>query len=277
MADEESRRSRLAGRNKMLICRDVDVTYDGTQVLFGVDFDVEQGELVALLGTNGAGKSTLMRAIAGIAEPSNGAIFLDGEDITHERAHKNARRGIVMVPGGHAVFPTLTVEENLQATDWSVDEEAGGTEAIFFEPPVLVPHPRQPNGPGEFHEVSLGRDSRGGYPPPASRFRAIDNLGRLVITRSTPTVPPAATSPKAHVTVAAWGVASASEHSPSSDRAETTSGCSVAGGVPPPSCRPAMSETPVRAPPPGLVRSMNTLGVSIGFRRLLIDRAMGPS
>src|SRR5205085_8547313 len=114
-AEIEARKAREVGRNKMLICRDVDVTYDGAQVLFGVDFDVEEGELVALLGTNGAGKSTLLRAIAGIQEASNGAVFLDGDDVTHKPAHVNARGGIVFLPGGRAVFPTLTVEENLSA------------------------------------------------------------------------------------------------------------------------------------------------------------------
>jgi branched-chain amino acid transport system ATP-binding protein len=118
LASAESKESRLRGRNKMLICRDVEVTYDGTQVLFGVDFDVEEGELVALLGTNGAGKSTLMRAICGLQRASNGAIFLDGADITQQPAHLNARRGIVMVPGGHAIFPGLTVEENLRTAAW---------------------------------------------------------------------------------------------------------------------------------------------------------------
>ena len=115
MAEQEAARARAAGRSKMLVCRDVDVTYDGVQVLFNVDFDVEEGEIVALLGTNGAGKSTLLRAIAGIQQASNGAIFLDGRDITAVPPHENAALGIVMMPGGNAVFPGLTVEQNLQA------------------------------------------------------------------------------------------------------------------------------------------------------------------
>jgi branched-chain amino acid transport system ATP-binding protein len=141
LASAESKESRLRGRNKMLICRDVEVTYDGTQVLFGVDFDVEEGELVALLGTNGAGKSTLMRAICGLQRASNGAIFLDGADITQQPAHLNARRGIVMVPGGHAIFPGLTVEENLRTAAWmySADETyvADRTEEVLQLFPVL--------------------------------------------------------------------------------------------------------------------------------------------
>jgi len=118
MADEIARQAREAGGNKILICKDVDVTYESSQVLFGVDFEMEEGEIVALLGTNGAGKSTLQRAIAGIQEASNGAIFFDGEDITHRPAYLNAADGIVFMPGGAAVFPTLTVRENLAASRW---------------------------------------------------------------------------------------------------------------------------------------------------------------
>jgi branched-chain amino acid transport system ATP-binding protein len=118
VADEESRKARARGANKMVVLRDVDVAYDGAQVLFNVDFDVEEGELVALLGTNGAGKSTLLRAICGIQEARNGAVFLDGEDITHKPPYLNARDGIVFLPGGRAVFPTLTVAENLRAAAW---------------------------------------------------------------------------------------------------------------------------------------------------------------
>jgi len=118
MADEAARRSKQQGRTKLLVCRDIDVTYDGAQVLFGVDFDVDEGELVALLGTNGAGKSTLLRAIAGIQQASNGAIFLEGDDVTHLPPHQVAARGVVMMPGGNAIFPTLTVEQNLKTAAW---------------------------------------------------------------------------------------------------------------------------------------------------------------
>jgi len=104
--------------DKLLICRSVDVHYDGVQVLFGVDFDVEQGELVALLGTNGAGKSTLLRAIAGQAPCTGGSIYLDGRDITRTPAHELAGFGIVQMPGGKGVFPGLSVKENLTAAGW---------------------------------------------------------------------------------------------------------------------------------------------------------------
>ncbi len=125
MALEESLRAGEAGRTKLLVCRDLDVSYDHVQVLFGVDFDVERGEIVALLGTNGAGKSTLLRAISGLTEPGNGAVYFDGEDITHLPAHEHAGRGIVMVNGGRGVFPSLTVAENMQLAAWQFRDDEG--------------------------------------------------------------------------------------------------------------------------------------------------------
>lgn len=118
LAERTAREAKRSGRAKLLVCRGVEVTYDGTPVLFGVDLDVQDGEILALLGTNGAGKSSLLRAISGSHHASNGAILLDGQDITHEPADRNASRGVVMMPGGRATLPTLTVAENLRTATW---------------------------------------------------------------------------------------------------------------------------------------------------------------
>ena len=107
----------------LLVCKSVDVAYDTVQILFGVDMDVRQGEIIALLGTNGAGKSTLLKAIAGLVDPIGGAIFFDGRDITHADAVQAAKAGIVVVPGGKAVFPTLTVAEHFRAGTWLYTDE----------------------------------------------------------------------------------------------------------------------------------------------------------
>ena len=101
-----------------LECRGIDVAYDQVQVLFGVDLDVQEGEIIALLGTNGAGKSTLLKAISGLVDPSAGSIRFDGRDITHADAVRTAKMGIVQVPGGRAVFPTLTVGEHFKCGTW---------------------------------------------------------------------------------------------------------------------------------------------------------------
>ena len=106
------------GSRALLSCRRVEVAYDQVQVLFGCDLEVRPGEIVALLGTNGAGKSTLLKAISGTVDPIGGAIFFDGRDITHADANQTVALGIVQVPGGKAVFPTLTVAEHLRAAGW---------------------------------------------------------------------------------------------------------------------------------------------------------------
>src|SRR4051812_2418276 len=102
----------------VLVCRGVDVAYDKVQVLFGVDLEVERNEIVALLGTNGAGKSTLLKAISGLVDPTAGQIWFDGVDITHADALTTSKMGIIQVPGGKAVFPTLSVAEHFKAGAW---------------------------------------------------------------------------------------------------------------------------------------------------------------
>jgi len=106
-----------------LSCRSLDVGYAGVQVLFGVDFEVEQGEIVALLGTNGAGKSTLLRAISGLVHPMSGDIVFDGRVITDAEPHETARMGIVHVPGGRSVFPTMSVDDHFKAAGWLLPRE----------------------------------------------------------------------------------------------------------------------------------------------------------
>jgi ABC-type branched-subunit amino acid transport system ATPase component/predicted MFS family arabinose efflux permease len=114
-AEAEARRQREAGeRLDLLRVEGLDVAYGNVQVLFGVDVRVQEGELVALLGTNGAGKSTLLRTVSGLIQPSDGAVLFDGHNITGFEAHLVASRGIVHVPGGRGVFPGLTVERNLR-------------------------------------------------------------------------------------------------------------------------------------------------------------------
>ena len=101
-----------------LVCSGVDVSYDKVQVLFGVDLEVERNEIVALLGTNGAGKSTLLKAISGLVTPTAGRIWFNGQDITTADAVTTSKLGIIQVPGGKAVFPTLTVAEHFKASAW---------------------------------------------------------------------------------------------------------------------------------------------------------------
>ncbi|HVF73810.1 MAG TPA: ATP-binding cassette domain-containing protein [Acidimicrobiales bacterium] len=107
----------------LLSCRGVEVAYGSVQILFGVDLDVGRDEIIALLGTNGAGKSTLLKAISGLVPTMGGTITFDGHDITGLSPVKAARLGIVQVPGGKAVFPTLTVAEHFTAGTWMYAKE----------------------------------------------------------------------------------------------------------------------------------------------------------
>lgn len=102
----------------LLAFREVDLAYGHVQVVFDVSFDVRREETVALLGTNGAGKSTVLRAASGLLTPARGRIWFDGRDITGLPAHRVAARGLVHVPGGRSVFPSLTVAENLRMGAW---------------------------------------------------------------------------------------------------------------------------------------------------------------
>ena len=118
-ASAELRRSRQDANRSMLSVRGIDVSYGPVQVLFGVDFELAEGEMVALLGTNGAGKSTLLRAICGLVPTQGGAIFFDGEDISGYEPEESFARGLVQVPGGRGIFPGMTVRENLDVAIWA--------------------------------------------------------------------------------------------------------------------------------------------------------------
>jgi branched-chain amino acid transport system ATP-binding protein len=98
----------------MLEVRAVHAGYGAVEVLRGIELEVEAGEIVALLGSNGAGKSTLNNVICGIGRPFKGAVTFDGEDITGDRPESIVARGVIQVPEGRHVFPTLTVRENLE-------------------------------------------------------------------------------------------------------------------------------------------------------------------
>ncbi|MFC8427418.1 ABC transporter ATP-binding protein [Streptomyces sp. NPDC057253] len=98
----------------LLSLQNVDAGYGDFQALFGIDLEVDEGELLALVGANGAGKSTLLRTIAGALKPFAGTVRFAGEDVTAEPDVRRARKGIGLVPEGRRLFPSLTVEENLQ-------------------------------------------------------------------------------------------------------------------------------------------------------------------
>jgi branched-chain amino acid transport system ATP-binding protein len=98
----------------LLTAEGLDLAYGEVPVCRGISLEVNEGEIVALIGANGAGKSTTLRAIAGLLTPRAGAIRFAGEDVTRLASHERTLLGIALVPEGRHVFPFLTVRENLE-------------------------------------------------------------------------------------------------------------------------------------------------------------------
>ncbi|HWH32890.1 MAG TPA: ABC transporter ATP-binding protein [Egibacteraceae bacterium] len=140
---EDLRRVRATGGHvPLLSCRHIDFSYGLLQILFDVSFTVDEGEMVALLGTNGAGKSTLLRVISGLGLPSAGTVRLQGEDVTYLDAERRVGMGIAQVPGGKATFGPLSVVDNLRVFGHSAgrrrDRVDQGIEATFAAFPRLA-------------------------------------------------------------------------------------------------------------------------------------------
>jgi branched-chain amino acid transport system ATP-binding protein len=97
----------------LLELRALEVRYGGIRAVKGVDLEVDEGDLVCLIGANGAGKSSTLKAICGLAPLHAGSVRYAGADISRAKVHELPRRGLVMVPEGRGIFPQLTVYENL--------------------------------------------------------------------------------------------------------------------------------------------------------------------
>jgi ABC-type branched-subunit amino acid transport system ATPase component len=148
----------------LLGCRNVDCAYGKLQVLFGVDFTVDDGELVALLGTNGAGKSTLLKVISGLGKPSHGSVHFRGADITYIDPVRRVQHGIAQMPGGRSVFPGMSVAENLRMHGFTLRKShkaiERGMDATFDAFPVLASRRNQPASTlsgGEQQMLALGK------------------------------------------------------------------------------------------------------------------------
>jgi len=98
----------------LLKVTDLVVSYGGIEALKGISFEVDEGQIVTLIGANGAGKSTTLRTISGLVQPKDGRIYFEGRDITDYNTQKIVETGIAMVPEGRRVFANLTVLENLR-------------------------------------------------------------------------------------------------------------------------------------------------------------------
>lgn len=147
--------------SSLLAVRDLSVRYGAAQALQGVTFDVHPNSALAVLGPNGSGKSTLARALSGLVTPVDGTVELDGRDITGATPDRIRRAGLVHLPEGRGVFPTLTVLENLRmATVADRRRRAAAIDHAFEIFPVLRQRQRQAAGTlsgGEQQMLSLAR------------------------------------------------------------------------------------------------------------------------
>lgn len=107
----------------LLEVKDIHTYYGHVHALKGISFNVEEGELVTLLGSNGAGKSTILNTISGIVGCSQGEVLLNGQPIYKMKAHEIVPLGVIQVPEGRQIFSTLTVEENLDIGGFTVKDK----------------------------------------------------------------------------------------------------------------------------------------------------------
>ena len=110
----------------LLEVKDIQVYYGAIHAIKGVSFEVNEGEIVTLIGANGAGKSSTLRTIAGLVKPSGGTINFRGDNITGRDATTIVKKGITLVPEGRHIFPDLTVLENLKVGAFLRSDDISG-------------------------------------------------------------------------------------------------------------------------------------------------------
>ncbi|MBI2312819.1 MAG: ABC transporter ATP-binding protein [Betaproteobacteria bacterium] len=147
----------------LLEAKNLKVSYGGINAVKGIDLEVKEGELVALIGANGAGKTTTLKALCGLLHPSGGQIHYRGESILHTPPHRLVGQGLALVPEGRGIFGRLTVEENLAMGAYSRDDAAAirtDLERVYHLFPRLAERRRQSGGTlsgGEQQMLAIGR------------------------------------------------------------------------------------------------------------------------
>jgi branched-chain amino acid transport system ATP-binding protein len=147
----------------LLNVKEVDAGYGQVQILRKVSLEVEEGEVVCVLGSNGSGKTTTVRALSGLVQISSGHIYFEGQEITHLPPYDRVALGLVVVPEGRKIFPTLTVLENLQMGSYLRSAKArrdSSLRRVMDLFPVLEERRSQAAGTlsgGEQQMLALGR------------------------------------------------------------------------------------------------------------------------
>jgi len=130
MQEEQKRMAADPENIPVLQVRNVDASYGTLQVLFDVSFEVKKGECLALLGTNGAGKSTILRSISGLLNPDRGVVRMNGRTITLVDPQYRVALGMMQIPGGEAVFPSMSVSENLELWSELIEDKTKRAERV---------------------------------------------------------------------------------------------------------------------------------------------------
>ncbi len=147
----------------LLEVRDLHVYYGMIHAIKGISFEVNQGEIVTLIGANGAGKTTTLHTVTGLIRPQNGKIFYNGKDITHIPGHELVKEGLAHVPEGRRVFAQLTVLQNLMLGAFTRNDKDGIQETlaeVYRRFPRLEERRNQPAGTlsgGEQQMLAMGR------------------------------------------------------------------------------------------------------------------------
>jgi branched-chain amino acid transport system ATP-binding protein len=144
----------------LLRVRELSAFYGNFQALFGVSLDVQQGETVAVIGANGAGKTTFLRALAGALPVNRDAVEFEGRAVGGRPAHALVELGIVLVPEGRKIFPSLSVQENLQLGRYRGRPGPWSLDRVYRLFPGLVDRRHQPGtnlSGGEQQMLAIGR------------------------------------------------------------------------------------------------------------------------
>lgn len=147
----------------ILQINNIETYYGGIQALRGISMDVQEGEIVTLIGSNGAGKSTTLKSISGLEKVKTGSIYYKEQEITNKPAHQTTLLGMAHVPEGRKIFSTLTVKENLLMGAFSVSKKSAieeRMEMVFGLFPILKKRIDQKGGTmsgGEQQMLAIGR------------------------------------------------------------------------------------------------------------------------
>lgn len=146
----------------LLEVKDLHVSYGEIKAIRGINFNINQGEIVTIIGSNGAGKSTTLNSLAGLIKPTSGTVLFNGEDVTKLESYELVKKGISLSPEGRQIFPRMSVIENLELGGYfrTKTELEKGKNNVFELFPILKERSWQAGGTlsgGEQQMLAIGR------------------------------------------------------------------------------------------------------------------------